>query len=896
MISQAYIFGALGKAAFKQGEKWYLLDADAPDVVRDWHPFDNNYLSLSNSETTPVAANTDLEGIKQLLATETRKQEALTLALHLMDESIRDESLKAEIAELLGEYMEDAEVFRFLENRLLTTVVPDAFSPAFASNLCQSLQMQRIAAIYETLDTLSGDIHTFYSAWVKAAKNYFQDAGKADTAFHLLTAKGIAKTFVQGIADRDKNLWDQAALNASLLFQQEKLASNALLFFTNLKTDLSHDFRIEFREKAISESKEGSAKDDIEALIESYMEEYFDQKPSRKSGKPAAAKSAGARLEAVQANIEYTSNKMLESLREGNEGGARATLKALLRQQVQTSAPEHICKSLTKIAGYLLENGINTFSKTLLQYARLLNNNDPVVDTLYAEILKAEGNFKDAKEEFSRIKRIYPDNVVAQSGYAEILKAEGNLNEAKEEYLRIKTIYPDNVVVQNGYAEILKAEGNIQDAKQEYIRIKINFPDNLVAQNGYAEILKAEGNIQDAKQEYIRIIKTFPNDVVAQTSYAEILKAEGNLEKAKEEYSRIKSMFPNNVVSQNGYAEILKAEGNLKEAKEEYLRIKTNFPNDVVLQNSYAEILKAEGNFKEAKKEYLRIKKQFPNDVISQNGYAEILKVEGNIIEAKEEYKRIKEKFPDNAVAQNSFAEILKIEGNFKDAKEEYSRMKRDFPNDTVVQRGYANVLKSMGHLEEALWEYKRIIKSNPYDQIAFHAICSISLALNVPLENSPPLPNNPKTENDFYWLQFHINKHLKDAEWTEAQKLVMLGLETCNFYKFKSLFKRTRKYIQIQIREFEAAIADYNETLENEPIDHLLRTHAFAELNQPALAQNELTKCLRFEEMQLVRQTAGFLSEKYLIDSDLPKSNLSIPELTMRINFNEFALVSLAA
>ena len=81
-----------------------------------------------------------------------------------MDESIREESLKAEIAGLLSEYTQDTEIFQFLENRLLTTIVPESFDPSFASNICRSLLMNDIAGIYELLDMHAGEIQTFYTA------------------------------------------------------------------------------------------------------------------------------------------------------------------------------------------------------------------------------------------------------------------------------------------------------------------------------------------------------------------------------------------------------------------------------------------------------------------------------------------------------------------------------------------------------------------------------------------------------------------------------------------------------------------------------------------------------------------------------------------------------------
>ncbi|MEO6758278.1 MAG: hypothetical protein ABIO24_02410, partial [Saprospiraceae bacterium] len=224
----------------------------------------------------------NIADLRQLLALETTKQEALTLALQLMDASIRGESLKTKIAQLLSEYTRDAEIFRFLENRLLTTIVPRSFDPSFASNICRTLEMNEVAAVYELLNTHAGEIQTFYTAWVKVARPYFQDAEKADTAFCLLTSQGIAKIFVQSVAQQSKGLWDKAALDAALLFQKEGLASNALPFFTLLKTDLTQYFQVEFKEKVFSSQADTTVGDEIADLIEGYLEDFYDKKGARK--------------------------------------------------------------------------------------------------------------------------------------------------------------------------------------------------------------------------------------------------------------------------------------------------------------------------------------------------------------------------------------------------------------------------------------------------------------------------------------------------------------------------------------------------------------------------------------------------------------------------------------
>ena len=474
------------------------------------------------------------------------------------------------------------------------------------------------------------------------------------------------------------------------------------------------------KKKTRRENDDTGAADDVASLIEDYLDAF--EKKQKKEGKSRG--QAYTDLGAVQSNVRYISMAILDCLRDNNIAGARAQLRELIRQQTSKSAPWHICKSLTNVAGFLLENGMTDFTRVLLEYAKVLNGNDPVVDSLNAEVLKAEGDLAGAKQEYARIKAAHPGNVVAQNGYAEALKAEGDLAGAKQEYARIKAAHPNDVVAQNGYAEVLKAEGNLLGAKQEYARIKAAYPDNIIAQTGYAEVLKAEGDLMGAKQEYARI------------------------------------------------------------------------------------------------------KAAHPNDVVAQNGYAEALKAEGDLAGAWQEYSKIVEKFPFNQVARHGFAYL--------------------------------------------------------------------SLIVNQPIGDVPPIPDSPRSENDYYWLQFHISRLMREANWTEALRLSELGLTTCNFYALKLLFKRLRKYIRLQIREYDAAIADLGADNEQSPVDYLLNTHLFAELNRKEEALAELKRAARYREMALIFEPLCLISEKYSING-LPKSNLPPDELTRQISLQEYRALILA-
>ncbi|MCC7506950.1 MAG: hypothetical protein IT259_16715 [Saprospiraceae bacterium] len=134
----------------------------------------------------------------------------------------------------------------------------------------------------------------------------------------------------------------------------------------------------------------------------------------------------------------------------------------------------------------------------------------------------------------------------------------------------------------------------------------------------------------------------------------------------------------------------------------------------------------------------------------------------------------------------------------------------------------------------------------------------------------------------------------MRETNWAEALRLAELGVASCNFYTLKLLFKRLRKYIRLQIREFDAAIADLGAAHEQSPVDYLLNTHLFAELNRKEEALQELKRAVQYREMKLIYEPLCLISEKYSING-LPKSNLPPDELTRQIEQKEYRALVLA-
>jgi len=251
MITQAYIMGTLGKAAFQENGKWFVLRADEPTLPRSWHPFDHNLLSLTDPEILEVQAPQSIDHLSQLLQAETMKQEALTLALQLMDTSIERPDLKVRIAAMLAEYAQEETIAQFLENRLLSTPVPAAFQPSLASNLCRAIQQHRMATLYDLLDYHTDAMEAIRVAWIKIAKEKFESSEQASFVYSTLVEGGHFAALTRALIVRNFKEWDNAISNASRALKKVGIANIAQVL-SAISSELIGHFSVHSQEAATS--------------------------------------------------------------------------------------------------------------------------------------------------------------------------------------------------------------------------------------------------------------------------------------------------------------------------------------------------------------------------------------------------------------------------------------------------------------------------------------------------------------------------------------------------------------------------------------------------------------------------------------------------------------------
>ena len=576
---------------------------------------DLNDLQYPGSGFIEVGTPKNLEDLQQVLSDETKKGRSLNLFLQLMDVTIQSEKVLEKITKVLDRYLQDDQVYSFLEGKAYSVVPGPTLDPVKALQCSKYGVSERFLKFFQEFNTSQNFIQPFILAWDRSAVKHAPDTETINTVFQNLLEKGNIKSMILSLAQRDGKSWDDAMVSSILILKEHKYAWRNL-FFRELKIEISKladtDF-IYYEVQSDSDELSGIAGsfDPIEKMILDYIDSQVTAQKDKKSKKRTKwyrpwkgvrwkVWDIGRPADEVLDSLDYFYDQINDLPINANWKSYEVIIIQLLAYQFENSSPDQICMSLSKISKVCLDREEIIHAKKIIGYAKLLNVDDPVVDKQFAEILKSAGDLLGSKKEYERIRAEYPQDVIAHTGYAEVLKSMGDLNGAKKEYERIRTEYPDNLITQNGYAGVLKSLGDLIGAKEEYERIRTEYPEDVFAQTGYAEVLKSLGDLNGAKKEYERIRVQFPGNITCQNGYAEVLKSMGDLNGAREEYERIRADFPNNIIAQNGYGELLKSMGDLDAAQEIYEATITANPYNEIAKNALATIYLLKGDIKKA--------------------------------------------------------------------------------------------------------------------------------------------------------------------------------------------------------------------------------------------------------------------------------------------------------
>jgi tetratricopeptide (TPR) repeat protein len=853
--TEAYIIGGLSKGIFWENGIPYIISGGVEPTKHALTGYEWSQIRFLKSEYYSEEYSS-LYQLGETINNISLKTEGLEMAIELMDSNLSDE-YRSELAKLLGSQVEkNTELFVYIKNRLLSTPVPNELFPENAYSFIQSFS-SKMADLYQGLREKTKSFGAFYTLLKFELNLNYQVQEYVD---QFLTDEGLYTKFSEALYEKSRKNYHSAGIETLKALKNMGVSYNPNIFL-EIEKQLSQNYRINLSDTTPQvnltnyEFASEQENDEIKLLIE----EYF-LKMQAEHDKKKVKRGFGKKVEKYQEDILDVVEKLKGWVKTHANKGDEAFLnefKDVVKKQLKSSKPEQLCKTCCDLATFFIGNLRFALAQKLLEYAKLLNSEDPVIYSQIAELYRKQGKFKNALEAYNYAIQKSND-VVDYSGKAETFRDMGKSEEALAQYdLTIEKF--DDVVAYSGKAEVLRDMGKSEEALAQY-DLTIEKFDNVVAYSGKAEVLRDMGKSEAALAQYDLTIEKF-DDVVAYSGKAEVLRDMGKSEEALAQYDLTIEKF-DNVVAYSGKAEVLRDMGKPEEALKQYDLTIEKFDN-VFAYNGKAETLRDMGKSEEALGQYDLTIKKF-DDVVAYSGKAETLRDMGKSEAALKLYNLIIEKF-DHVVAYCGKAEVLRDMGKPEEALKQYDLTIEKFDN-AAAYNGKSEALKDMGRIEDSFNLYKKISFKYKYNNFTTLGLYRTMLEVGKldELRNYVVKPIYI-TSFDYSCLNMYALLLIKEGDWEQANEVIKKGLES-PFKKNILYFKGLASYLKILKREYNQALAYFDNKKPKTPPEILLIVHAYSE-NDKNLEAKEILRKIDHIKRPVISSTVNYLSERYLLN-----------------------------
>jgi tetratricopeptide (TPR) repeat protein len=559
---------------------------------------------------------TTKEALLASITSEYEKQEALSMALEIMDTTLSDNYRNGISLLLDAAIKEKPALLTFVKNRLYSTALPNSFDHTFI-NAENQLVSQTLIDLYADLKEKARLFNCFETA-LKLTLNI--DTNEQAILDATLTDNGCYAAFTNALYVRSEKDFDGAMILAVPTLEAEHAFKNKNLF-DEVKEKLRENYKIVLGEKlggVKKELKNNGENDPIIILIEKYFEEKQDQN-DRKRGKRGNAR----RVKDYDSEIELSVAEMKDWILEnsGDETSFFYEFEYLVKKQLRSGKPEHLCKTCCDLAAVFIENRSYLIPKKLLEYAEILNPLDEFVFTQKALLLHRQDKLADALDMYNLAILKFGVNAVTLCGKAEVLKDLGNLDEALDTYEQCIEEFPNESVAYNGKAEVLRDMGDNKGALTAYEESILKFKFDAFGYSGKAEVLRSMGRYKEALLIYEKAILDFYDNPVLYCGKAEVLRDLGRYDEALVQYEKTILKFDYYIFSYNGKAEVLRDLHKYDEALVQYEKAIKLFPLNDIGRRGRLQVLLEKGDYIELEKS---IKKDNPitkGDYISLHIY-----------------------------------------------------------------------------------------------------------------------------------------------------------------------------------------------------------------------------------------------------------------------------------
>lgn len=322
-----------------------------------------------------------------------------------------------------------------------------------------------------------------------------------------------------------------------------------------------------------------------------------------------------------------------------------------------------------QFADALISQGRNLEASLALDQVAL-HGDEGFARTGRARILRAQGRFREAREEYLAVARELEgseDAIHATAGAAGVLRDMGLLEESLREYDSAIERYSMLSWFVSGRAATLTDLGRFADAMRDYSSLRGDPENAITAKNGIATIQKLSGHLDDAVASYRKIIEEYPYDPVAYAGLADVFRLQGRFSNALHQYNVSREKFPHIATPYAGAAGVLLELGKANEAMIQVRDGLERFPTDLRLRT----LLSSSAFRMDSRRsvsDFDELVTQYPEALLPQMARADALRRIGAIDMAEKAYRQLISRQPNFVPAMNGLASLLIYRGRLDEA------------------------------------------------------------------------------------------------------------------------------------------------------------------------------------------------------------------------------------
>jgi len=353
---------------------------------------------------------------------------------------------------------------------------------------------------------------------------------------------------------------------------------------------------------------------------------------------------------------------------------------------------------------------------------------------------------------------------------------------------------------------------------------------------------EAGANANQTKQKEIldRLVAAFPNDERAHFNLGGYYFGQQDFKQAITHYKRATELSPTYSTAFNilGYA--YRQDGNYGDAESAFKKYIELIPTDPNPYDSYAELLLKMGRFDEAITQYNKALAIDSNFVNSHFGIAAALTYQGKATEAQAELQKLTDKARSDGERRTALfgqmvvaADTGKLDQALVEVQKQYTLGEKtnDIPAMTGDLQLKGNVLLEMGRYPEAKQAYEQALK------VTTDSGLSKEIKDNATLFHHYNLARVAIGQRDLETAKKETAEFLKGSQAANNSGQVKQAHELAGM-------------IAIQEKNYDQAIAELNQSNQQNPVDLYLLGEAYQGKGDAAKAKDSFTKAAKFNSL----------------------------------------------